>query len=799
MTERKGNGGLERFGLSLDDAMGLARGKRRAVARYLLNFGHDAEARDLLKGVAAENPGGMQYRMWLAWAYLALNEVDEADSISEALLSEFPDKQSVVMTRAQVMLARNDPRAAYDLWGKFANEPENGYGYWTRVGMAAQRRGDWAEADLALSRATACYEQSRAEDPESDGFPIHLWKAIARQCEHSGVRDSRFHAEIEQIRRAEEEKLRQELAKPDPKTGRSESRVKTAPLREPPDDPLPVEESDSVRMLGTDCPPNEELQNNLKDYFGFSEFRRGQQQVMEQVLAGKSVLAVMPTGAGKSLCYQLPAMLVDGVTLVVSPLIALMKDQLEGLPAVVQRQATVINSTLEGDEISRRLVDAAAGKYKLVYAAPERLRQSPFLHALKTCGVSLLVVDEAHCVSMWGHDFRPDYLFIGRALRYLGEPAVLAMTATANPRMRVEIADHFQRRLNVVSTGTHRPNLCLESIAVPSDDDKMRELARLCGEMRGSGIVYVRSRERTELLARLLRREGVKASHYHAGMDDVERTKAQDDFMDGRYRVMCATVAFGMGIDKPDVRFVIHYSPPESLESYYQEAGRAGRDGEVSRCVLLYTSGDKRNLTRWMRREMISIDLPRKCYELLRELTREVPFAAVHIDDFRRELEQDETRIRVAISLLENAGLAKRHLDVPSTATVAVTANGPTEDEGEFADFVQKARLRVGQRIAIETMDLARRTEIGPAQIERRLLDWQASGYLTYHGSGRVMLLERTLAAKDAKRRLQDNLDSYARTQERRVATMFDYAESRQCRHDLIAEHFGESHVEKCS
>lgn len=521
--------------------------------------------------------------------------------------------------------------------------------------------------------------------------------------------------------------------------------------------------------------------------------------MIETVLDGRSVLAVMPTGAGKSLCYQVPAMLSDGVTLVVSPLIALMKDQVDGLPASVQRQATLVNSTLEGDEIERRLRLIGTGERRLVYAAPERLRQRPFLHALKQRGVSLFVVDEAHCVSMWGHDFRPDYLFIGQALAYLRQPPLLAMTATAGPRMRLEIADQFDRRMEFVSTGVHRPNLVLECAALRTDEDKMRDLIRLCREIDGSGIVYVRSRVKTEQLARLLRREGVRAGHYHAGLEPEERAAAHEAFMDSRTRVVCATVAFGLGIDKPDVRFVIHYSMPQSIEDYYQEAGRAGRDGEPSRCVLMCSPSDKACVTRWMRQELMDIDLPRRCYAMLRELTARSPFAAVASDDFERDLCEDETRIRVAISMLEAVGLARRHLDIPTSANVALTAAGARDGDEEFSRFARAARLKVGHRLSPEPLELAERSGVAPNEVEEKLLKWRDAGWLAYRGSGRVMLIERLPAPADSKRRLEELIARHASVQEARAARMVDYAETRRCRHEFVCGHFSEAAGGRCA
>jgi len=816
-------GGLDTFGLTIEDAIDLPRGKRRAVAGYLLRLGFYEQARDLLIHVAAEDPTGMLYRTWLVEAYLGCGQVDEADRLSTQLLTEFTDHRRVLTARAAVLFARNDLNGGLDTLKRWNPDPKSTLTYWERLATAAQRRGRWDESLYCLGKALEIDEsrkQQPGEEPEDRYAPTSFWLALAAQESHDNSPDRPHTAELERARSEEEAKVREALARPDPADHRRRSGVSGTRSRNEQELGVPMPDASISERSGNPetnpttqeihapgdtaqteltCDPNPELEAQLKQHFGFAGFRPGQQQVVESVLAGRSVLAVMPTGAGKSLCYQLPAMLAEGVTLVVSPLIALMKDQVDGLPAGVQRQATLINSSLEGDLIEQRLREIRAGKYRLVYAAPERLRQIPFLHAMRARGVSLFVVDEAHCVSLWGHDFRPDYLFIGKALAYLGHPTVLAMTATATPRMRVEISNHFGRQMNLVSTGTRRPNLFLESVMVRTDEQKMRELIGLCSELEGAGIVYVRSRKKTEELARILRRERVQATHYHAGMESDERARTHEEFMDGRWRVICATVAFGMGIDKSDVRFVIHYSLPQSLEDYYQEAGRAGRDGRPSRCVLLATPSDKAKVTRWMRQERVDIDLPRRCYTMIRDLTTETPYTAVHPDDFERELEVEETQVRVAVSLLENIGLIRRLPDIPTTATIGVTAKGASEGDEQFAAFVESARLRPNQRVPLETMRLVERTGIRVDEIEEKLLSWRDAGYITYHGSGRVMLIERLPAPKDAKHLLEDLLARYARAQEARVDKTFLYAEARGCRHGIIAEHFGGEHIEHCS
>ncbi|MCE5197752.1 MAG: RecQ family ATP-dependent DNA helicase [Armatimonadota bacterium] len=794
--------GLERLKITPEDAINLPRGVRRSVAGYLTRFGFNEEARDLLRHIIAQSPGSMLYRRWLITALTGCGEIEEAERLSEELESDYPNNTYALTCRAQIMFANKNNDAACETLAKFILDPRESHAYWGRLALACQQRGSWNRAQTALDRALAIFESKPTEEDKQLIIPIYLLLALAAQDEHNGIEKSLYREELEARMREEEEKLQEQLEawkNEGIRSPKSKKKLKVNP--EPTANAIRVIDPEVVAAMRTadeDPVPNSVLEGQLNKFFGFNQFRKGQQQVIERVLAGDSVLAVMPTGAGKSLCYQLPAMLLDGVTLVVSPLIALMKDQVDSLPADVQKQVTLINSTLEGDEIDRRLREVRAGKYKLVYAAPERLRQRPFMHALRSRGVSLLVIDEAHCVSLWGHDFRPDYLAIGDALAYLGHPTVLAMTATATPRMRLEISNHLGRQFHIVSTGTHRPNLFLESVLIRNDEEKMRELVRLCMENDGTGIVYTRSRKKAEDLAKLLNRERIRSTFYHAGMDSEQRARTHEEFMDGRWRVICATVAFGMGIDKSDVRFVIHYSLPASLEDYYQEAGRAGRDGFPSRCILMATPGDKARNTRWMGEEWVNLDLPKACYQLIREMTHESRFAAIHPDDLRRDLKQDDTRIRVAISMLEDVGLVRRHPDAPITFTIGLTEKGVREGGQELSEFAGKARLRVGQRVPLETVELCRRTGLNPNEVEEKLLNWQSLGYVTFYGSGRVLLIERLPATKDSRASMENLLTKYSQAQEMRLEEIFKYAETHRCRHDVIAEHFGEPPIENC-
>lgn len=336
----------------------------------------------------------------------------------------------------------------------------------------------------------------------------------------------------------------------------------------------------------------------LKDYFGHDSFRDGQEQIVDALLDGRDALCIMPTGAGKSMCYQIPALLFDGVTIVVSPLISLMKDQVGSL---VQSgvPAAYINSSLSYPQFLRVLSNVEHGKYKIIYVAPERLLTDGFLDACKRIKISMVAVDEAHCVSQWGQDFRPSYLKIISFVESLvNRPIVGAFTATATNDVKEDIKKILRLENPFeITTGFDRPNLFFGVIKSSSKDEKLIDLIRERGDR--SGIVYCATRKNVEAVCELLCDNGFSAARYHAGLDEYERRKNQEDFVFDRKNIMVATNAFGMGIDKSNVTYVIHYNMPKNIESYYQEAGRAGRDGGEADCILLYSPKDVR-LNRFM-------------------------------------------------------------------------------------------------------------------------------------------------------------------------------------------------------
>ena len=344
-----------------------------------------------------------------------------------------------------------------------------------------------------------------------------------------------------------------------------------------------------TQLLMPTTPPDS-LANSLKQIFGFDTFRPLQREIMEEILAGRDAFALLPTGGGKSLCFQIPGLLLPRLTVVVSPLIALMKDQVDSLHAAGVA-ATYLNSSLTAAESSARLRGLHAGQYKLLYLAPERLMLSGVLEDLQRWGVSLLAIDEAHCISEWGHDFRPEYRQIATLRNLFPKTPLLALTATATPRVREDIVTQLRlEKARRFVASFNRPNLTYRVEAKSKSYEKVRFFIK--SRRSEAGIIYCQSRKGAEELASKLADDGIPALPYHAGLTTSERAKNQELFLRDKTNVICATIAFGMGINKSNVRFVIHYDLPKNIEGYYQETGRAGRDGLPSECLLLYSSGD---------------------------------------------------------------------------------------------------------------------------------------------------------------------------------------------------------------
>jgi len=812
---------LAELGLTLAQVRRLRGNSRSRLLNFLLRW-HRAETLDAcLDALIPMNPTLVSLLDLRTRALLAQDRPDDGLAVIKKRL-RVKASLSARSLLARVHLAQGDTEAALQIARALVNERSESTTAWGLLGEVALAQGDTEGALAAYRRLQELRPQSRAyllgmvtvyeardDWVTASGYSVRLLRSAdeERPLPVFYLRRLRdyFRASGEQTRAADlEAQLAHRYAKELAELRADLSaiarvRAATTPPPRPSSvaKPAPTEPLPSFDQLAVSQEEELRIRDATTGLFGFDTLLPGQLETIACVLRGEDVLSILPTGGGKSLCYQLPALLAQhGTTLVISPLIALMKDQVDSLPTDLRRWAINIDYSVESCERDRRLEQCAAGAYRLVYAAPERLRQPPFLHALRRVGVNRLVVDEAHCVSMWGHDFRPDYLAIGRARQGLGNPPLLAMTATAPPRVRRDILHHLGQ-LRIIAGDVTRPNLRLEVFYARNADDKLRRLLAFCRAEPGSGIVYAGTRVRCEELAALLRRHGVVAGHYHAGTSD--RARVQDDFMADRIRVVVATVAFGLGIDKPDIRFIIHFAPPPSLEAYYQEAGRAGRDGLSARCLLMYAPSDRPTLTRRAREDVLTTDFLRAVYAAVKDHLDGHSSGRVAAADLERDLQADDTRVRVALSLLEEVGLLRRGPDLPRAAVVCLMASDVPMNQPDLAAFCGVARLRPGQPLTLDLADVAARAELPLEESELRVLEWAAAGWLNYRSAGRDLLLQLLPPPQDAAERVATLLERHETIQVQRVDEIATYAHMQHCRHGHLNAYLGGRKIERCT
>lgn len=547
-----------------------------------------------------------------------------------------------------------------------------------------------------------------------------------------------------------------------------------------------------------------DLPQALQTHFGFDRFMPGQEEVIGHLLAGRSAAAVFPTGGGKSLCYQLPALLLPGVTLVVSPLIALMKDQID---ALTRRgiAAARLDSTLTAEQYGDVMQQVRAGSLRLLYVAPERFQNERFRKAIEHVRVSLFAIDEAHCISEWGHAFRPDYLKLVEFARQTNAERLLALTATATPKVLDDICRAFRIEPQcAIRNSCYRPNLALLTSPVESDVHETRLFERLRERPRGSTIVYVTLQRTSEELAARIVAQGLAARAYHAGLEDEERSEVQDWFMRSKDGIVVATIAFGMGIDKADIRYVYHYNPPKSLENYSQEIGRAGRDGIPSTCELFLCLDDLNQLENFAYGDTPTREAVKR---LVEEVFGQGPEFDANLHELSGQCDIRPLVVRTLLTYLELDGLlagGTPFYSIYQFKPIKSSKEILAEFEGERRDFLARLlRLAKKARIWFQIdLDQAARTLEAPRDRVVKALDYLAEkGWLTLEVKG-VRHRYKRLRTPENLASLAESLHGRCVERERqeiaRLRQVVALVEQSGCQVEALCLHFGERRSEPC-
>ena len=527
----------------------------------------------------------------------------------------------------------------------------------------------------------------------------------------------------------------------------------------------------------------------LKEHFGYDDFRTGQYEVVEKLLLGKNLLGAFPTAFGKSICYQLPGLMLPGLTVIISPLISLMKDQVDTLQGREIDSAGLLNSSLTPEERRQELKRLAEGEIKLLYVSPERFRSRRFLNTLKSHEVSLFVVDEAHCISQWGHDFRPDYLALRTAIQAVSPYSVALLTATATPEVREDIINQLQvEKCETIIQSVERPNLKFSVCEVPGEPEKYQLLTKQLEQLTGKGIVYAGTRRQTEEIAEYLKEKGYRVDFYHGAREESERTRVQDAFFDDTaagIEIVVATNAFGMGIDKPDIRYVIHWTIAGSLEHYYQEAGRAGRDGKDSQCILFFCSGDRRLLEHFMEESAPNKPDLLELLKLIENSPSVGKFRMVKVQEMGSVSEIGESKIRVGISYLEKLDFLRRMYNIPSSISV---------DSIEDSNGGPRVWNSLRDQTEIQVIDFCQEHNLQPSELIEGLTDLQSDGYLRYSGAEDTMLVELHHGSKLFENISEEEIGEkqYIQNKGYQLDQMILYARTDSCRGKVVRQYFGE-------